>query len=137
MIMSQISCRLYQLWDGMYHTCLLKKAEDDMSSDAPISVSIAILGLLAFSYYVNRVAWGNLCICYCQTLCANAFIIKQTWTVLNKREKTLALMNWDKSVGYFFVDYRDMSGNSNAVQCGKNDRDDAFIRGSHSEKCYR
>lgn len=83
---------------GLYHTSMFKKTEDDMSNDAPLSISLAILGLLTFSYYANRAAWGNLCICFCQALCINALVIKQTWIALNKWEKNISFDEFGKKV---------------------------------------
>lgn len=68
---------------GLYHTRLFKKKEEIMNKNAPIAILVAVLGLLSFSYYANRAAWGNLGICYGEILIVNALIIKETWNSLN------------------------------------------------------
>lgn len=63
---------------GLYHTRWfgLKRTYCEM---APAAVLIAVLGLLSFSYYANRAAYGNLSICFTMVICANALLIGVFW----------------------------------------------------------
>lgn len=76
---------------GIYHTRLFKCAGTAMCKDAPTAVAISMLGLLSFSYYVNRAAYANLTVCYCYALFANALVIKETWAAINRWNRQVCL----------------------------------------------
>lgn len=76
---------------GIYHTRLFKRAGAVMCKDAPAAVVISMLGLLSFSYYVNRAAYANLTVCYCYALFANALVIKETWAAFDRWNRQVRL----------------------------------------------
>ncbi len=76
---------------GLYHTRLFQKGGEVMSPDAPAAVVIAVLGLLSFSYYVNRAAYSNLTICFGEAVCANALLIEKTWPSLKRWRREVSL----------------------------------------------
>ena len=51
------------LFFGLYHTKFLRKNAEKYDSFAPVFMTIAVVGLLNFSYFANRAAYLNLDIC--------------------------------------------------------------------------
>lgn len=68
---------------GLYHTRWFRGQSANETTEqwsmAPAAVSVAVLGLLSFSYYANRAAFHNLDICFPMAICANALIIGGLW----------------------------------------------------------
>lgn len=66
---------------AVFHTRLFQDKAEKICR-VPAAAAIAVLGLLLFSYYLNRAAYGNLSICFPTAICANALIIRETWPAL-------------------------------------------------------
>lgn len=88
---------------GLFHTRLFKSSKDTMCKDAPAVVTVAVLGLLAFSYYVNRAAWGNLSICSYEAVLANTMLIGTMWDKLVLRGGLICIENIAKKSATAFA----------------------------------
>lgn len=76
---------------AFFHTRLFQDRQGRTAFKAPAAAVIAVCGLMLFSYYLNRAAYGNLCICFHAAICANALVIGETWPALRHRGRMVSL----------------------------------------------
>lgn len=69
---------------AVYHTRLFQSSVREHVYKASAAAVIALCGLLPFSYYLNRAAYGNLSICFHAAVCANVLVLSETWTVIRQ-----------------------------------------------------
>ena len=82
---------LFLLCYGIFHTKLFQNKDCSVSKISAVAVLIACLGLLNFSYYVNRAVYKNLMICYPMAVCANAFLIGRFWDSIMEHKQAYTI----------------------------------------------
>ncbi len=76
---------------ALFHTRIFQDKLKKAVYKAPAAAVIAMCGLMLFSYYLNRAAYGNLCICFHFAICANALVIGETWPALRYHSRVISL----------------------------------------------